>query len=963
MKIINTLVLLLVSFHSIQIYSNPPEYFFSRGTRPLLVNYGAIKNNLFLCKIAQQRFEFIDEARKKEINFIRKIDPDYLILHYKDIVGVYPSFPEYSEINLNENAFLHTYDPANINVLFDDSWIFRFTSDERFQTVGENPRLGYKLYYSLDSLTFTAIDSIFKSTEIKVSLPKSAKYVKINTIVDDSLEIEYSFVAKLAYDTNAPLIFPSTKKTVSSTNIDTIKLTLEYLNNIIPDSLILFIDLNKDNKFTALEEIISRKFTSKKEEFAFNTQINNYKGGYEFYILTFKNGFTYRFPREGYWITNPNNRIKNPGYGFFVTNVGDSTWHSLYIEEHKKALENGYNGIFIDDCWYFVGNWAVDAMPPYAYSPERWLNNIYEFLRLIRKEINEVPIFINGLWATQADTLLNPIDGGMTEGFATNKWSGFVSSPNWQNSCNLGLTCQHKYKKRWLALGGIIQPKNKSRLYCLGSYLLIFDSLSYFGNATSYQDFEHYPEFDIPLGKPLSGAMEKIDELKFFDQNNKPYYKRDFENITVFVNPSKNDTIVLPEIKGKAVIDIDTLRTIEGGRLTTSVGNEFLMPNEAKLILKGDITQTTLTSPCIRNPKAIAEQISSDSIRLIFSVEVADSSSPKFYAANQNSLYVVADLTNLLTKQDIILQNDGSPAGPNFSEYKTTLIVPSGLNLQNQTVPFIAYSPTGLFSVSYATIETKNIDTKNMILNFSFEFDVDEDGKPDFWNEWNQGYYVDSTTAYHGEKSILLENQNTSEVHGISCVVDLNQTEPIPLKISGYSKAENVDGVMNNDYSVYVDFYYNDGTPLYGQTAKFNVGSHDWEFAEKIVRPEKPIKTAAVYCLLRNHSGKVWFDKISLEELKESNFIKEFENSKSKLKIMDDIITDRRINIYSSETAEYQIFLSNLLGSIVWVKKIKFTEGLNIINLDEFRVFISSGIYFLNIQNLEGSSNKVFIIF
>jgi hypothetical protein len=98
--------------------------------------------------------------------------------------------------------------------------------------------------------------------------------------------------------------------------------------------------------------------------------------------------------------------------------------------------------------------------------------------------------------------------------------------------------------------------------------------------------------------------------------------------------------------------------------------------------------------------------------------------------------------------------------------------------------------------------------------------------------------------------------------------VVLNQEEPRPIVASAWSKAESVSGASDSDYSVYVDLVYNDGSELWGRTASFRVGSHDWQRAEVLVIPERPIRTVAVYLLLRGHVGKAHFRDPALHEIK-----------------------------------------------------------------------------------------------
>ena len=68
-----------------------------------------------------------------------------------------------------------------------------------------------------------------------------------------------------------------------------------------------------------------------------------------------------------------------------------------------------------------------------------------------------------------------------------------------------------------------------------------------------------------------------------------------------------------------------------------------------------------------------------------------------------------------------------------------------------------------------------------------------------------------------------------------------------------------MSGGRDSDYSLYLDLQYADGTPLWGQTANFATGTHDFERREVMVLPEKPVKSVSFYLLLRGHSGRASF--------------------------------------------------------------------------------------------------------
>jgi hypothetical protein len=105
----------------------------------------------------------------------------------------------------------------------------------------------------------------------------------------------------------------------------------------------------------------------------------------------------------------------------------------------------------------------------------------------------------------------------------------------------------------------------------------------------------------------------------------------------------------------------------------------------------------------------------------------------------------------------------------------------------------------------------------------------------------------------------VCDNGTTAGRRGVYQRVELDQTTPQPIVASAWSRAENVSGGRDSDYSLYLDLQYADGTPLWGQTANFATGTHDFERREVIVLPEKPVKSVSFYLLLRGHSGQASF--------------------------------------------------------------------------------------------------------
>jgi hypothetical protein len=152
-----------------------------------------------------------------------------------------------------------------------------------------------------------------------------------------------------------------------------------------------------------------------------------------------------------------------------------------------------------------------------------------------------------------------------------------------------------------------------------------------------------------------------------------------------------------------------------------------------------------------------------------------------------------------------------------------------------------------------------------LLVNGSFE-ELPQ-GKPTPWFAWQQGFRVAPGEGRGGSQCLVCERSEKDGESGASQTLTLNRTNIAPFIIRGWSKAENASGSPDNGYSLYVDIVYADGTPLWGQTANFTCGTHDWEQRQFVLLPDKPVKSLTLHCLFRGHTGKVWFDDASVEEV------------------------------------------------------------------------------------------------
>jgi len=143
--------------------------------------------------------------------------------------------------------------------------------------------------------------------------------------------------------------------------------------------------------------------------------------------------------------------------------------------------------------------------------------------------------------------------------------------------------------------------------------------------------------------------------------------------------------------------------------------------------------------------------------------------------------------------------------------------------------------------------------------------------RPTEWHRFDRGFQRAPGAGRHGSTAVLCENETEVSASGASQTLVLSRTNATPLVVRGWSRADGVTGGTDSGYSLYVDLTYEGGTSLWGQTADFRCGTHDWELREFVILPEKPVKLITLHCLFRGHAGMAWFDDVSLDELRAAN--------------------------------------------------------------------------------------------
>jgi hypothetical protein len=173
-------------------------------------------------------------------------------------------------------------------------------------------------------------------------------------------------------------------------------------------------------------------------------------------------------------------------------------------------------------------------------------------------------------------------------------------------------------------------------------------------------------------------------------------------------------------------------------------------------------------------------------------------------------------------------------------------------------------------------LDAEALTTANSLPNASLEEIAD--GQAVGWAPWAAGYEVDDTVSHTGDRSARCSLPVADVERGMTCEFQLNQERPLPIIATVWSRAENVSGASSSDYSLYLDLEYMDGTPLWGQTAAFECGTHDWQKRTVTVVPNRPIKTVSVHGIFRHKTGTAWFDDFSLATLERSDAVGIFDS-------------------------------------------------------------------------------------
>ena len=130
---------------------------------------------------------------------------------------------------------------------------------------------------------------------------------------------------------------------------------------------------------------------------------------------------------------------------------------------------------------------------------------------------------------------------------------------------------------------------------------------------------------------------------------------------------------------------------------------------------------------------------------------------------------------------------------------------------------------------------------ENLLANPGFE-QADETGAAS-WNPAGKGHTLARGAGRKGGLAIACASSQADEYHGAMQEVHFDPPLQHPFEVSGWSKAENAEGI---DHCLYMDVFYADGTNLWGCAA---ISGHGWERVSYTFDVKKPVARSSFHPL------------------------------------------------------------------------------------------------------------------
>ena len=171
----------------------------------------------------------------------------------------------------------------------------------------------------------------------------------------------------------------------------------------------------------------------------------------------------------------------------------------------------------------------------------------------------------------------------MIEGYCFHNWgTGVATEAQWKRAQQVLIDAEKKPKKGIFPLPQSEDDNATERIFAFASFLLVKGDCGFYYDADSYSYNRLYPEWFLNLGRPLE-TYANIDQYR----QEYGYYKREYENAIVLVNPQDTNGVSLAYPIPMYRVKITGASILSGGRITTeAVRSILLFPKTAVILFK-----------------------------------------------------------------------------------------------------------------------------------------------------------------------------------------------------------------------------------------------------------------------------------------------------------------------------------------------------------------------------------------
>ena len=127
----------------------------------------------------------------------------------------------------------------------------------------------------------------------------------------------------------------------------------------------------------------------------------------------------------------------------------------------------------------------------------------------------------------------------------------------------------------------------------------------------------------------------------------------------------------------------------------------------------------------------------------------------------------------------------------------------------------------------------------------------------------NSHHKAEVKEVHGGSIAVVAEHHKDTPEFGLLQKIVYEKPTTKPILFGGWSKSAGITG--RDDYNIFLDITYADGTNAYGIKSYWSNGSANWRHTFSCFRPEKPVVQINYYIFLRKGAaGKAYFDDFEL---------------------------------------------------------------------------------------------------